>query len=215
MEVEGQREVEVNGKKIIIRERLDILIKNNSEFIGYEIKYFKNDLNDLLSLAGIDNDIINLNNDLVIVIDRRFKKGFLSGSDISSYAYCPRLAYLKWKICNEEGYNGIITSRRNLRAISIGRILHEIYAKYIAEGKTEFLIYDLEHGLACHIDELRLYNNKLLIIELKTGHSTYHGQGFVRIQLKFYMYLLNKYVSPKRIKRILITRDNNKKSFRI
>ena len=45
VEVEGQKEVEVNGKKVTIRGRLDILIKNNSELIGYEIKYSKNDGN--------------------------------------------------------------------------------------------------------------------------------------------------------------------------
>lgn len=39
VEVEGQKEVEVNGKKVMIRGRLDILIKDNDQLIGYEIKY--------------------------------------------------------------------------------------------------------------------------------------------------------------------------------
>jgi len=97
-------------------------------------KYSKYDLNDLLSLAGMEDDVISLSNDLIIVIDRRFKKGFITGSDISSYAYCPRLAYLKWGICNDYGYNGIITTKRNLKSIAIGRIMHRVYAEYIAEG---------------------------------------------------------------------------------
>jgi len=88
----------------------------------------------LLSLAEIDNDVISLNNDLIIVIDRRFKKGFITGSDISSYAYCPRLAYLKWGICNDYGYNGIVATKRNLKSIAIGRIMHRVYAEYVAEG---------------------------------------------------------------------------------
>ena len=88
----------------------------------------------MLSLAEIDNDVISLNNDLIIVIDRRFKKGFITGSDISSYAYCPRLAYLKWRICNEHGYNGIVATKRNLKSIAIGRIMHRVYAEYVAEG---------------------------------------------------------------------------------
>lgn len=178
-------------------------------------KYSKYDLNDLLSLAEMDNDIIELNNDLIIVIDKRFKKGFITGSDISTYAYCPRLAYLKWKICSEHGYNGIVTIKKNLKSIALGRILHKIYAEYIAEGKSEFLVYDLERGLAGHIDELRLYDNKILVVELKTGHSTYHGQEFARIQLKFYMYLLSKYIDQKRFQGILLTRDDSSKSFKI
>ena len=198
-----------NASEILARKhyyRLKIL------YSFYE-KYSRLSLSDLLAFSGLEGDVVRLGNGLVAVVDRRFRKGFITGSDISSYVYCPRLAYLKWLICAREGYNGVVASEKGLKAIAVGRILHGWYAEYVAEGVAEFLVYDLEGGFAGHIDELRLLGDKVVVVELKTGSTTYRGQEYARAQLQFYMYLLAKN-GVERLHGVLLTRDDPARSFR-
>jgi len=183
-------------------------------------KFEKYSLDDLMAMTNMQNELIDLGNGFYICLDKYLRKGFITGSDISAFIYCPRFCWIKWQIVHEHGYNGIIVIKRWLKSMALGRVMHVIYRDYFAEGMTEVLLYDTYRGLAGHIDEVRLFHGNLLVIEFKSGYSVFTGHDFAKAQVCFYIYLLRKWLEEKRkeeyenIYGILLTRHTKEQRFK-
>jgi len=145
-------------------------------------KYDGMSLEELLSMQDRVKVIVALEDGRFVIQDSLRKPGWLRISDFGSYGYCARKLWLQL-------HHGFYVTKDNLKAILRGILSHREWQEKYAEGAAEFEVKDDLLGLIGHIDEVRISNGTIYLLEFKSSWKLTH---YHVLQLHGYLYLFKK-----------------------
>lgn len=100
-------------------------------------------------------------------IYRAVKKGFIAPSMYVSYRICARSLAIELMSVREIG--GVEVSVDDLRSFVKGMLVHSIYYRKYAQGRTEVPVESDKHRVVGVVDELREGVNGISVIEVKSS----------------------------------------------